>query len=116
MNVPAILDRDHYLVRVPHVIITRLFGGFRLSKLMDRADAGLITYLTHKGQRIATVVPADVVEMIQRAFAEDDDAVAESRRKVEQLAREQGVQPVTDPAELRGPRMDEEEFRGFMRR
>jgi antitoxin (DNA-binding transcriptional repressor) of toxin-antitoxin stability system len=84
-----------------------------LAQLMERAEAGRVTYLTHKGHRIATVVPADVVETVRRAFAEVD-AVTESRPPtVEQLAREQGVQPVTDPAELRGPGMDEEEFRAF---
>src|SRR2546426_168340 len=82
-----------------------------LSKVMERAEAGLVTYLTHQGRRIGVVVPADVVDTIRHALVEaEDDLVlseAESDRRFHQLAREQGVEPVRDPAELRGPGMAE---------
>jgi antitoxin (DNA-binding transcriptional repressor) of toxin-antitoxin stability system len=44
-----------------------------LSKLMERAEAGLITYLTHQGRRIGVVVPADVVDAVRQAFVEPED-------------------------------------------
>jgi hypothetical protein len=88
-----------------------------LAQLMERAEAGLVTYLTHQGRRIGVVVPADVVDTIRHVLLEpEDDLVlseAESDRRFHQLAQEQGVEPVRDLAELRGPGMDEEEFRGF---
>jgi len=89
-----------------------------LNQTVDAAAAaGTITYLTRDGRRIAAIVPADLAEsLLPEPSAEEDDlvlSVEESRRRFEQLAREQGVQPVADPAELRGPGMPEKEFRAF---
>jgi antitoxin (DNA-binding transcriptional repressor) of toxin-antitoxin stability system len=44
-----------------------------LDRLLVRAEAGQITYLTHKGQRIATVVPVDLIDNIRRALAAETD-------------------------------------------
>jgi transcriptional regulator with XRE-family HTH domain len=86
-----------------------------IGQLADAAASGTVTYLTRDGRRIAAVVPADLAEAVlpEPPVADDDDLVlstAASRRKLQQLAREQGVQPVTDPAELRGPGVPDDEF------
>jgi antitoxin (DNA-binding transcriptional repressor) of toxin-antitoxin stability system len=80
-----------------------------LGRLMDLAEAGRVTYLTHHGRRIAVVVPADVVEAVRRALAAEDDPAPSASRSLNQLRREQGEQPVEDPAELRGKLMADDE-------
>jgi hypothetical protein len=92
-----------------------------LHQAVDDATTGMVTYLTREGQRVAAIVPVDLAGALASEPAGEDDlawgdlilSVDESRRRFHQLAREQGVEPVTDPAELRGPGMDEEEFRAF---
>jgi antitoxin (DNA-binding transcriptional repressor) of toxin-antitoxin stability system len=93
-------------------------GSPVLGQLVDAVANGTVTYLTQEGRRVAAVVPADLAESIvpARPTDGDDDLVlsaAESRRRLEQLRREQGVQPIKDPADLRGPGMPEEEARAF---
>jgi len=94
-----------------------------LHQAADATATGIVTYLTREGQRVAAIVPVDLAEVLpaEAAGEEDDDlalddlilSVEESQRRFHQLAREQGVEPVRDLAELRGPGMDEEEVRGF---
>jgi antitoxin (DNA-binding transcriptional repressor) of toxin-antitoxin stability system len=90
-----------------------------LNQAVDAAAAGTVTYLTRDGHRVAAVVPVELAEPAPpepSAAVEEDDLVlsaAESRRRLDQLAREQGVPPLTDPAELRGEPMDADEAEAF---
>jgi hypothetical protein len=89
-----------------------------LNQAVDAVATGTVTYLTRDGHRVAAVVPVELAEPAppEPSAAVDDDlvlSVAESRRRLDQLAREQGVLPVSDPAELRGEPMDGDEAEAF---
>jgi hypothetical protein len=83
-------------------------GSPVLDHLLAAAMAGTVTYLTRQGRRVAAVLPADIAEsVLQEPPGQDDDGrpvppAGAGRRTLAQLRREQGVQPVQDPAELRG--------------
>jgi hypothetical protein len=99
----------HQDIEIPQDLTT-------LNQAVEAAITGTVTYLTREGNRVAAIVPADLAEPLPSEPPADDAlilSVDESRRRFGQLAREQGVQPMTDPAELRGPGMDEGEFRAF---
>jgi hypothetical protein len=90
-----------------------------LSESIGLAVEGVVTYLTRGGRRIAAVVPVELAESIPPAPpAEGDNSAPRAggcQRILEQLAREQGVRPVTDPAELLGPGMPDDEFAAFFK-
>ncbi len=73
-----------------------------LNQAVDAATGGTVTYLTRQGQRLAAIVPAELVELLLPEPYTDADhlglSVDKSRRRLELLARVQGVRPVTDPA------------------
>jgi antitoxin (DNA-binding transcriptional repressor) of toxin-antitoxin stability system len=77
-------------------------GSPILEQLVDAVASGTVTYLTRWGRRVAAIVPADLAA-----------SAHESLHRLGQLRRAQGVQPVMDPAELRGLGMPEKEFQAF---
>jgi hypothetical protein len=89
-----------------------------LNQAVDAAGRGTVTYLTRQGRRVAAIVPSLLAEAVlfEPSAGEADNprlSVEEARRRLEQLARVQGVYPVGDPAELRGPDMPDDEFEAF---
>jgi antitoxin (DNA-binding transcriptional repressor) of toxin-antitoxin stability system len=88
-----------------------------LDQLVDSAARGYIGYITRDGQPVAAIVSADVAaSLLEDEFGDDtlldlDDARhGAGPPEVADLARQQGVPPVTDPAERRGrqiPDIDE---------
>jgi hypothetical protein len=73
--------------------------------LLIEAMSGAVTYLTRDGRRLAAVVPADVAESMLQEPADgdaDDPPPLGPPRTLDELRREQGIDPVTDPASLRG--------------
>jgi hypothetical protein len=87
-----------------------------LNQAVDAATDGTITYLMRDGRRLAALIPAELAELLLPGRATDADpgrSADKSRRRLELLARVQGVEPSTDPDELRGPEMSEEEARAF---
>jgi hypothetical protein len=80
-----------------------------LDRLIAGARVGSVRYLTRDGQRVAAVVAADMAEsMFDEPPLDDDDplvAPAAGPPTLADLQRAQGVRPVDDPAELRGPGM-----------
>ena len=72
-------------------------GSPALDQVVDAATAGTVTYLTREGQRLAAIVPAELAEfLLPEPAVEDDDpglSADKSRRRLEVVARAQGVQP-----------------------
>jgi len=80
-----------------------------LDRALSATADGATIYLTRDGHSVAALVPAAVAKSILQEFPVEDDEddhpeppTDRGERTLDDLWREQGVQPVTDPAELRG--------------
>ena len=67
-------------------------GSPALDQVVDAATAGTVTYLTREGQRVEELAEF----LLPEPAVEDDDpglSADKSRRRLEVVARAQGVQP-----------------------
>lgn len=85
-----------------------------LDHLVDSAQRGYIGYITRDGRPVAAIVPADAAasllddEFGDESLLDDDDARRSAGPPdVAELARQQGVRSIADPAERRGEQLSD---------